>query len=731
MSGAATAPPAHPIHDPARAYLRDRGIDTEHHLFPGGAVLRFRDVPADLRPRCFPKMPHRNDGGDRHQQVGGFARDRLSGLILYKWQAIDGDVVATELEGVDPDGCRVEYVDAKGKTHKRHASSGIGIGSAAFVVRPLRPDGDTWHVCEGAIDALSVDPLGLASPSDGIIAAHGHHALPKLAPWLRWGAVRIYPHHLDHADVGEVSADELAALVGNRATVYRSTHTGRHDLNDELMERAPRRRISAAAAGESITISGAEFVKMALLPPDDELVPDAPGLAYRGRAVLLHSDRGKGKTTYSAFLVVRATRAGLRVLMAVDDDPASWAARLGEFGADLDMLRVAQMRDLAAAGALEREAAESDLTLIDSWRRWLRASTRQAGKKGAANDESVVGPVADRFVEVAHAGPAVVMLTNQAKGPDGQTARGSVSLEDAVDAIRTCVKVDGVTTIRTAEKARHGIPEGPWHMRLTDDGFTPSDGGGGDGYRVVNGEVVDARQEKMDEGIRLYLSEHPEGVSTNQVERAITGRAKDIRERLKVIGARESDRLWRVRPDSETYTVGRADAPRPEGASAPASHCRDAPGRTASRSASQPTYRDAGTHRDEPRPETDPRDAPGDTPEPDPIPQAEADAEPRRGVVACDNSQEQEDEPMKIQPAPGYERGDSPHRCYVCDGETDSPALHPMPHREGVNGGPLSVPVCPPARCASSVVVSQRCAREASPSWSDGRMMCGSSPHRP
>ena len=86
----------------------------------------------------------------------------------------------------------------------------------------------------------------------------------------------------------------------------------------------------------------------------------------------------------------------------------------------------------------------------------------------------------------------------------------------------------------------------------------------------------------------------------------------------------------------------------------------------------------------------------------DPIPQATAPAEPRRGVVACDNSQEQEDEPMKIQPAPGYERGDSPHRCYVCDGETDSPALHPMPHREGVNGGPLSVPVCP--ACSLRVV---------------------------
>ena len=47
-------------------------------------------------------------------------------------------------------------------------------------------------------------------------------------------------------------------------------------------------------------------------------------------------------------------------------------------------------------------------------------------------------------------------------------------------------------------------------------------------------------------------------------------------------------------------------------------------------------------------------------------------------------------------------RGDAPAQCYVCETETDSPALHPIPHREGQSGGPLSVPVCP--ACALDAV---------------------------
>ena len=589
--------------DPCAVYLAGRGIDA----IPKKCVETLtRDAMRSRDPHeyawCFPGRRYRADGGPRRQRTGGYPDD-VVGILRYSWTDRSGAEVGVEFEAVDGAGERLGYQHTDrdgapcGEPSKRCTLPGTGIGAAGFAVRWPKPGG-RLHVCEGAIDALSVDPLGIARPEDGIVAAHGCEGLPKLASWCSYSEILIYPHRHDADHIGERRADELAAALHGRATVVRSGHNGRADLNDELCGRAPRRGEGPPA---SVTMTGEAFMELARRPPDAELVSTAPGLAYRGRAVLIHSDRGVGKTTYAAWLVSEATRAGLRVLMAVDDDPASWADRLDGFNAVLANLRVAQMGELAAPGALEREADGCGVVVIDSWRRWLRASTRQSGKIGAANDESVVGPVADRFVDVAHRGPGVIMLTNQAKGPDGTTARGSVALEDAVDAVRTCVKVDGVTTIRTADKCRVGIPEGPWHMRLTEAGFTPSDGGRG-GISVVDGEVVDHRRERMDAAITGYLMDHPEGSSMNRIEKSLHGRGPTIRARVKAVGFRGDDGLWRVRPDSEPYTVDERDEPRPDASSALRPIDGTNPDEPRPDASSRPTYRDEGTNPDEPRP---------------------------------------------------------------------------------------------------------------------------------
>ena len=201
-----------------------------------------------------------------------------------------------------------------------------------------------------------------------MIGVHGSRDLPKLAPLVGVHDTLIYPHMGDTHGDGERFSGELADAIAPRARIVRLP-AGKGDLNSVLTGAVD--AVPAAASGTSdrpATLSGAEFLERALQPDDVELVPDAPGLAYRGRAVLVHADRGEGKTTYSAFVTVRATRAGLRVLLAVDDDPRSWAARLVGFGADPELFRVAEMRDLAVPGALEREAAEHDVTLIGSFR---------------------------------------------------------------------------------------------------------------------------------------------------------------------------------------------------------------------------------------------------------------------------------------------------------------------------------------------------------------------------
>ena len=207
--------------------------------------------------------------------------------------------------------------------------------------------------------------------------------------------------------------------------MVRSEHDEPHDLNDELRGRAPGRAAPTGETGPPIVLPGSEWMREALLPDADELVPTAPGFLYARSPVVCHADRGAGKTTYAAFAASEASRTGLDVLLLLDDDPGTWARRMQGFGADLARVGVARnMSALAQPGALERACKGVDVVILDSWRRWAQASGMV--KRGDLNDESQVGPAADRICNIARGedGPAFLVLANEAKSAENTTARG-------------------------------------------------------------------------------------------------------------------------------------------------------------------------------------------------------------------------------------------------------------------------------------------------------------------
>ena len=358
--------------NPGVAYLAGRGILADGRLPRGIEWIPAAELAGVLRARYFPMEKYRADGGDRRQRRGGFPDD-IAGILRYWWRDRAGEKVAYEFEGILADGTRAGWTNPKtGDRVKRPTPPGPGIGYAAFVVRLPMPGG-RLHVAEGAVDALSVDRLdGLAAPTDGILGFHGCYGLRDAEPWCSsYTDIRIYPHHQDKGDIGEKCADALAAKLGGRARVVRSAHDQPHDLNDELLDRAPRRGATSAGA---VLIPAAEWMKTALLPPAVELTPTAPGLLYASTPVLCHADRGVGKSTYAAWAVAEATKAGLSVVLIVDDDPSSWAIRLRDFEAIIENVQIGEMADLAPAGAVEQHCAQADVVILDSWRRWCGAN---------------------------------------------------------------------------------------------------------------------------------------------------------------------------------------------------------------------------------------------------------------------------------------------------------------------------------------------------------------------
>ena len=132
----------------------------------------------------------------------------MCGVIVYKWTDVTGKLHGLEVEGITHHGERRDFIRPKtGKRSKRPSIYGSTFGpDVAFVVR-MPGIGGRLHVAEGVLDALSLDPLGIADPVDGIIAAHGCDHLRKLSGWCSTYGTEalVYPHIGDNRATRRVS----------------------------------------------------------------------------------------------------------------------------------------------------------------------------------------------------------------------------------------------------------------------------------------------------------------------------------------------------------------------------------------------------------------------------------------------------------------------------------------------------------------------------------------------
>ena len=326
-------------------------------------------------------------------------------------------------------------------------------------------------------------------------------------------------------------------------------------------------------------------------------IPTAPavarGLAFGGTMGFVRGPKGCGKTTILAAAAARVSQGESwaaaptiegTVLVICDDDPRTWSLALRDYGAHPDRVLIAPARMASRRGMLAELLAEHRpvWVIIDNLRTWCRAMQLDTDNSSAA--ANAIDPLGE-VVRTCEYPVALTLIHNEARGKDGSDyagrMRNSTVFEDAADwIIGVSHERESTSTVITqGEKTRRGIQTETLTVDLSPTGHgTPARAGGGGTH-------------PLDRQILSFL-EGREGVSARAVRKAVSGRASAIDDRLKAVAAHGDDGLWRVRPDSGIGGVGIRDAVRPESASDPTSHCPDAPGRTASLSASQP-IRDA------------------------------------------------------------------------------------------------------------------------------------------
>ena len=221
------------------------------------------------------------------------------------------------------------------------------------------------------------------------------------------------------------------------------------------------------------------YSEMEDVPPG--VVEVAPGVGYRGRAALVHAKRGAGKTTLLAWLVARASVAGVKTLVVGDDDPQSWRQRLIAFGADLTKIGGVSATRVAPANELESVVSDPvlgwDWVVVDNWRTWAGACG--IVDRGGYGDTAAASLI-DRLVSLVRRDPelALTLIHNQGWHNNSRSRDSSV-VEDAVDVCKRIVteKVTRVSVCEVAGKVRYGIPSTPlaWRLRRDEDGYDLTD----------------------------------------------------------------------------------------------------------------------------------------------------------------------------------------------------------------------------------------------------------------
>ena len=229
------------IGDPGADYLENRGISHRTAL----RWLARPDWPDELRAILAPtRQAHSPDDlgpGTEVRASWGYPHD-VAGILVYDWQDPTGQTPGgIEVEGVTAAGEHRDYLRRGGERAKRYTIEGSSMAGSVFVPRPLKPLGTgRLHVCEGAVDALSLLALDHVRDDDDVIAVHGCDALrhPHIVAICR--ARRravVWPHGGDVNDIGERRAQALREQAGTHVEIIR----GEGDLNDELVGKHPRR----------------------------------------------------------------------------------------------------------------------------------------------------------------------------------------------------------------------------------------------------------------------------------------------------------------------------------------------------------------------------------------------------------------------------------------------------------------------------------------------------------
>ena len=229
------------IGDPGADYLENRGISHRTAL----RWLARPDWPDELRAILAPTRqaysPDDLGPGTEVRASWGYPHD-VAGILVYDWQDPTGQTPGgIEVEGVTAAGEHRDYLRRGGERAKRYTIEGSSMAGSVLVPRPLKPLGTgRLHVCEGAVDALSLLALDHVRDDDDVIAVHGCDALrhPHIVAICR--ARRrtvVWPHGGDVNDIGERRAQALREQAGTHVEIIR----GEGDLNDELTGKHPRR----------------------------------------------------------------------------------------------------------------------------------------------------------------------------------------------------------------------------------------------------------------------------------------------------------------------------------------------------------------------------------------------------------------------------------------------------------------------------------------------------------